>query len=502
MNFSFSSIRTSIPLWAVLISCVFSIFSISTNPLLNDDAYGYLRAAEIFNTDGIRPVLDQYGWYGYSILIALADRVLPGELVASAHILNTLAYALVVFAFIKICSESQASRRIELFAALTILSFPLLNEMRYFLIRDFAFWAFTLLGLLLLLRLARNRKPLTALYCGLALLAATVFRLEGLLLVAVAPLSLLASPGSRIANLRLAAKLLLVLSSALVAVFVLALLAGVNLLDIAQYAYRFYLPLLFNFEALVSSTALNLSQLLFATDNFPGSSNAEHGFVVLAFAYSYTVLANLVNALGVPLSALLVYSYLRGYLRPPLHLRWALSAYVTASVLALLCFVLIMHFLTQRYATLLCLLLLTLVPTALNNIYEHALANNARRKFHIIFGTLCAYLLIDSLISFGYSKQYLEDASAWAAAELPSAANIHTNNYALAYTSGRIPEYDKISLNTQEILQESRSDDYIMLDVKHDETTIKHQLDENPQLQLLQSFANKRGDEVRIYLQH
>lgn len=501
MNFSSSLVRNSIPLLAVLVSCIFSIFSIVTNPLLNNDAYGYLRAAEIFNSDGIRPVLDQYGWYGYSILIALADHVLPGGLVAGAHVLNILSYALLVFAFIKICSEYQPARRIELFAALTILCFPLLNEMRYWLIRDFAFWAFSLLGLLLLLRFARDRKPLTALYCGLALLAAIVFRLEGLLLAIAAPVSLLFSSRNRSANVRLAAKLVLVLGSAFLAIFMFALLAGVNLLNLAQYAYRFYLPLLFNFNELVSTTAFNLNQLLFTTENFPGSSNTEHGFVVLVFAYSYAVLANLVNALGIPLTAVMIYSYARGYLRAPLDSRWALVAYIFTGLIALLCFVSIMHFLTQRYATLLCLLLLTLVPGALNNLYEHASANGTRKKFHIIFGSLCGYLLIDSLISFGYSKQYIEDAGVWAASELPAVADVHTNNYSLAYASGKIPAFDKISLNTQDTLQQSSSSDYLMIDIKHDDNEIRSQLDGNPQLELLQRFANERGDEVRIYLQ-
>lgn len=501
MNLLFSSVRNSIPLLAVVVSCLFSIFYISTNPLLNNDAYGYLRAAEIFNAEGIRPVLDQYGWYGYSILIALADHLLPGGLIASAHVLNTLSYALLVFAFIKICTAEKSTRRSEIFAALVILSFPLLNEMRYWLIRDFAFWAFTLLGFLLLVRFARDRKLLTALYCGLALLAAIVFRLEGLLLAVAAPVSLLYSSGDRTANVRLAAKLLLILSSAFFVIFVLALLLGVNLFSLAQYAYRFYLPLLFNFDELVSTTALNLNQLLFTTDNFPGSSNIEHGFVVLAFAYCYAVLANLVKALGGPITILLIYAWLRGYLRAPQNSRWAFVAYVITCLIALLCFVSIMHFLTERYATLLCLLLLTLVPSALNNFYEHAIAIDARRKFRIIFGSLYCYLLIDSLLSFGYSKQYVEEASAWAANELPASVTLHTNNYELAYASKRIPAFDKITLSAHDTLQESRSSDYLMLDIKHDDSAIKSQLDANAQLELLQSFANSRGDEVRVYRQ-
>ncbi len=502
MNFSGSTLRTSIPLLAVLLSCAFSLLSIITNPLLNNDAYGYLRAAELFNAEGFRPVLDQYGWYGYSILIALADVLLPGGMLASAHILNTLSYALLVYSFIKICAEYQSGERVALFAALTILCFPLLNEMRYFLIRDFAFWAFTMLGFYLLLRYQRDRKPLSAVYCGLALLAAIVFRLEGLLLAVSAPLSLLFSPGSKTANVRAAAKLLLVLCSALVVGYLLALSAGVDLLSLVGYAYRFYLPLLFNLTELITSAAQNLGQALFTAENFPGSNNVEHGLVVLLFAYSYAVVANLVNALGIPFSTLLVYTCVRGHLRVPANIRWALGAYIIASLLALLCFVLIMHFLTQRYATLLCLLLLTTLPAALDALYNHAIAHNAGKKFRMVFGTLCAYLLIDSLFTFGYSKQYIEDAGAWAATQLPVAAELHTNSFALAYASGRIDDYDKVPLDVTATLQRGKSGAYLMLDLKHDELDLKKFLDTNAQLQLVQDFANRRGDEVRVYLQH
>src|SRR5690606_30843902 len=153
-----------VPLMAVLLSCLFSLIRIIDNPLLNDDAYKYLRAAELFNTDGISAVLDNYGWYGYSILIALADRVLPGGLLTSAHVLNTACYALLVLVFISICTScykpttahdpvryhepAKDRQRLQLFSAFVILAFPLINEMRYYLIRDIAYWAFALLSLL------------------------------------------------------------------------------------------------------------------------------------------------------------------------------------------------------------------------------------------------------------------------------------------------------------------------------------------------------------------
>ena len=58
---------------ALLVSLLFSLLLALTNPLLNDDAFTYIKAAERFQQDGIDAVLQEYGWHAYSVLIALAD---------------------------------------------------------------------------------------------------------------------------------------------------------------------------------------------------------------------------------------------------------------------------------------------------------------------------------------------------------------------------------------------------------------------------------------------
>jgi len=47
-----SAVAARVPLTplALILSCLFSLIVILQNPLLNDDAYKYLRAAELFNT--------------------------------------------------------------------------------------------------------------------------------------------------------------------------------------------------------------------------------------------------------------------------------------------------------------------------------------------------------------------------------------------------------------------------------------------------------------------
>ena len=503
MKFPTITSSNTIGLLAIVLSCLLSVFSISTNPLLNDDAYGYLRAAEIFNIAGIDAVLDSYGWYGYSILIALADLILPGSLLLAAHLLNTASFALLVFSFIKIScefsSDQSHQQRIQFFAAATILAFPLLNEMRFFLIRDFAFWAFTLLSLQQLIVYQRNGLLRSAICWSLAVLIAILFRLEGILLAIFVPFSLLlgttANKGKRFLTL------ICVLFASILLVLMLAFLLQINLLELMQYAYRYYLPLLFNLGTVLTDSALNVNTALFTVENFPGTDNVGYGLMIAIFAYFFTVVANLVNALSVPFTVLLLFATWHGHLHLPHKIRWLVLSYIGCTLLGLLLFLFIMHFLTQRYAALLCILLLTLVPGALNSMYEKALANHSTKRFLYMLGIFCVYFSGDSLISFGYSQHYLKEASDWSVSNLPAATNLHTNHYAIAYNSKRIEAYDKISLSAASTITQSKRGDYLMLAVRQSESEIRALLDANQQLQLITRFSNTRGDEVRVYQQ-
>jgi hypothetical protein len=491
---------SSLPVTAIAISVsgVFSLLSVLQHPQLNDDAYGYLRAAELFDSDGMGAVLGQYNWPGYSMLFALLDPVLPGGLLVAAQVLNAACYALVVYAFIALVKEGHAAVRVHWFAALTILAYPLINEMRYFLIRDFAFWGLVLLSLLHLVRYRQQQRWQSALYWCLALIAAIAFRPEGLLLAAFAPLALLGAPstGRRWPALGLLYGLLL---AALLLLFLALLALQVNLVELFQFAYRYYLPLLYDLPRVLGDSVTAANQALFTATNFPGHDAMMHGGVIVMFAYLYILLANTVAALSVPLSLLLAYAAWRGWVQVPASLRAPLWLYVGCSMLGLLIFLIIMHFLTQRYATLLCLLLLLLVPPILDKLYSLALAQQHLTRFRAVLGFCCIYFFADSLISFGHSTSYVSEAMTWSRDKLPPDATLHTNEFAIAYASGRVEDYDKVSPDPMITLAETQPSHYLALSLKRDDDDLRSQLEASPQLLLLQRFANERGDEVRIY---
>jgi hypothetical protein len=291
---------------ALLLSLLFSLLLSGMHPQLNDDAFSYLRAAEHFREQGLQRMLEDHGWYAYSVFIALADPLLPGGLAASAQILNSLCLLLLVATFIRLQSAAgRCTPRQQWLAAAVILLFPLLNEMRHFIIRDVACWAFTLLGLLQLLRYAQSPRPGTALlWCGCTLFAA-LFRLEALLPALLAPPALWLGSRDHRRGLPLMLQLQACLLGAALLLGLLAQLAGVDLLDLMRFAWRYYLPLLLDFGSLLQNEALALSATLFTPENFPGSDNLGMGLLLLVIAHLLSVLFNLILALGLPLTLLL-----------------------------------------------------------------------------------------------------------------------------------------------------------------------------------------------------
>ncbi len=477
---------------AMALSLLFSLLVIVQQPVLNDDAYSYMRAAALFQHEGASAAFAEYGWYSYSILIALCDYVVPGGLIAAAHLLNAVLQCVLVLAFMR-SSAALSGERQQWLAALTILAFPLFNEMRYFVIRDFGFWAFAMVSLWQLLRYREHGNWQNAVVCAAALAAATAFRLEALLLTALAPLGLLGNNGGK----RIALLYALLGAIALV-LALLCVLLQLDLLALMQYAYRYYLPRLVDLRDLLDTAATQLMQQLFSADNYPGSDNAGVGLVILLFAYAYALFANLVNALSVPVSALLLYAVWRGWLRSTAPWRGPIGVYAGCALLSLLGFISIMHFVTQRYAAFLCLLLLLQVPALLDRWQHHAMDSAHPRRHAWAAVLLCLYFFTDSLVSFGHSRAYLPQAAAWLQ-QLPAGSGLQTNSAYLAHASGRVDRYDLVTPLPQATLAQLQAGTPLALVLKAGEEKLRAQLEHDPRLTLLQRFGNTHGDEVRIF---
>ena len=182
--------QVDIRLIAIAVSLLVSVLGMLSNSLPNDDAYAYIRTADIALNEGLAAAVQHYAWVSYSLLIA-AISLLGFDLFTSAYLINSLFYALLVYSFLSIVRLIDDAPLVSLLAAFCILLYPQLNEFRFDVIRDVGYWALSLFALwqfLLFYKLQQNQNLIAF---GLGLLLAASFRPEAIVYLIVTPFALL-----------------------------------------------------------------------------------------------------------------------------------------------------------------------------------------------------------------------------------------------------------------------------------------------------------------------
>ncbi len=482
---------------AVCVSIIFSWLVTSSQVVLNDDAYSYLKAAETFSDQGLKSTLGLYGWYGYSVVIALADSILPTTLINSAHLFNALCFALLTWFFITLVNEFSRTKEAAIFAAIVILCYPTINEMRFALVRDFGYWASCLAGLIQLIRYSRHGKIENAVGWVISMGIAVFFRLEGLLLVMITPFALFVVGHDRAVSIGRFFKLVSLLIGAAILLLAIFIFSGIDLVDIFRFAYRWYLPLLADYPGTITGAAENTSLSFHMSEQIRPFTGK--GVIILFLGYFYTVVLNIIMAIGPAFSLFILYGLLTSWRTCDTVLKSALGFYLASSVVALIIFVSIMQFLTTRYAVMTSLFLLVLMPLILEVLYASAMKSGNQKRFHGIFAVLIMYFFVDSLFSFGYSKHYLDEAISWAR-DIPAAnEQILTNNSAIAYHSGRVANYDEVETDIGTILAATPSYEYLVVEVAHDDEAARSLLNASSRIEESLRFSNSRNDAVIVY---
>ncbi|MEX2468362.1 MAG: hypothetical protein WD396_01275 [Pseudohongiellaceae bacterium] len=456
--------ESDIRLAAVLASLLLSVYSFAFPELPNDDAYVYIRTAEIYLDQGLAAAFAHYGWAGYSILIALVSRLGP-DLFTAAYLLNALFFALLVFAFVSLIAELNARRLVLILGALTVLLYPELNEFRWFIIRDIGFWAFSLTGVWLLLRFCRQPDwGLAAGFTGV-FLAASAFRPEALLYLLALPLAPLAD-SSRTVPQRRAAFVRLALSAwvSLLLLYLLLLLAGTNLWQQLTDFLSVYLPFLQATFAPGAERSTELSRLLFGEHGASFSGDYLGG--VIALGLLVVLLMTLLYGLSGAFFWMLAFGLFKGYARPAQLTRPPLLLAILTNTAILLVFLYVTRYLTTRYAMLLCLLLATQIPVVVAHLLDYLEGSNWRRLGNSLVVLFFVYCAFDAHVSFGRSRDYLLDAATFAAETAAPAGTVLTNNHTIAWFSGRVPAYDEVErVPTVESLLATRPGDVVVLEL-------------------------------------
>ncbi len=430
--------------FAVAASLLLSLYSALRNPVPNTDAYTYLRTAEIFLQDGLAAAIAYYPWAAHSVLIAAVHDLLNVDMLVGAQLLNALYFALLVWAFISLVREIDSSRPMSLLAAACILLYPQLNEYRPEVIRDIAFLALSLTALLQLVRLGHRQRLRHAFGFSLLTAAAALFRPEALIYLLLAPFSLLLWQALSLAQ-RL--KLLAALQGSSL-LLCAALLGALSLLDVDAFSLllrgaSLYQPFMDQAQQILSGDAQELSSALFL--DHAAEFSGQYVIAFLITGLLTIVLIKLFTGFGWVYLAVLAYGMKKRLLAIPPRLAVPMLAYLLIAALILFTFVFVTRFMTTRYTLMFSTIAVLLVPIVVMRSAQLARLHDRSRAFNRVVGVLALYLFIDSFVSFGVQKDFQVDAVRYIEQHVPPSAALLTNSPYVAYRSGRIADYDRLT---------------------------------------------------------
>jgi hypothetical protein len=435
-----------IRLWAVIASVLLSFLNTLLNPIPNADAFEYVRTAEIFLNEGVAAAYAYQPSATYSVLFGSLHQLTGLDLFAAAQVINALLFALLVYAFISLAREVRASERVTLLAAITILIFPQLNEYRYLLIRDIGFIALLLLGMLFLIRYGKRQHGQDAALFVVSTAAAVLFRSEALVYLPLAPLALLWNRELTVRARVLAVVKIEAISLVLGILGVLALLLfDINVLRLVQRAAAVYLPFVQDAWTALSAASSPLSTAVFG--EYASDFSGQYIVLFMTAGLAAILVLKLISGFGVP--ALLVLAYglrqrsgeLGSFGTPVIRV---VLTYAVIAFIILLGFLMLTRFMSTRYTLLFCTLLMLMVPLVVDSALAQARTEAATRVVRGVLGFLALFCAIDAHISFGHSKDFLQQASTWLRDNTEENALVITNSNYVAYYSGRVEEYDKV----------------------------------------------------------
>ncbi|MCY4356990.1 MAG: hypothetical protein OXD01_05655 [Gammaproteobacteria bacterium] len=472
---------------AVAASAFLSVYTLVWPQLPNDDAYTYIRTADIFLNEGIMAALDHYSWAGYSIAIGLFSQ-LGFSLFTAAYLLNALFHALLVYSFVSVVKTIDDSISVVWMAALIVLVFPELNEYRYMIIRDTGFWALLTLGLWQFLLYFRGRKLRHGISFVLAVSLALIFRAEAMLYLLLTPICLLFDRRQDISrNLRDFLILTgVMVGSGSVVVFTLRLV-GIDVIALLMEFVSVYQPFLIN--AINPSEADSIAAARVVFGDYAAAFSRQYLTAVIATGLLVVLFMNIFYAISGPYFWLLAYGWFRRHLRLDDQQLLPIWAWLIINTLILFVFLFVTRYLSSRYGMVLALMLAVQLPFVVSAILGRVMGRSGTRVGIVFLGLFFLYCVIDSTISFGKPRDWLLETAIYLNRETEPNSHVLTNNHTIAYFSGKVAAYDEVErMLTREQVLATIPGDLIAIELFYEMTELVADPVLSPYLEPLATF--------------
>lgn len=476
---------------SLFISFLMRVFPAS----LNDDAYVYIRTAEIFLDQGFEAAVTHYSWPIFSILIAVVGKTGIG-LFSSAFLISGVFFALLTFVLLSVIKEIDSDRTTLSVAAVCILVFPELNEYRSMIIRDVAFWALVCFSLWQLLLYTKDQLLINCIGFSAALVLATAFRVEALAYLIVIPLFHIVFASTK--QLRKSYyQLFFVTSLILLSVTAVLLLMNINVIAQVMDILAKYEPFI---NSLISSDAAHKEALSVAVFGEYAANFSEKfvGVFVLGGLASLLIV-KIIIGIGAPLFFFVIAKPTDYQFKIDRSILLTLTSYFFVNLSIVSIFVFVARYLPGRHTMILSLVVLIFISLLVKSLLYGSFAwrpflTRAASCF------LLFYCTVDSYYSFGYKKNYISETIQWLDQDTVSNQPILTNNHAVAYNSGRVINYDQVprNLSNEEIL-DIESDALLVVEMNSAMKILMEQLSDRGIIDFVIGFPASEKPRIAIY---
>ena len=487
------------------ISLLFSFFAWLPNNPINVDGILYIQTSQAYQQGGWHAAFAIYPWPFFSVFAAWMNKLTGLELLDCFTLINALLQVLIVVTFIDLNKTLGGNATCQRWAAFVILIYPLLNSIRDYATRDSGYWAFGLIAVCCLIQCMKTPKWPYALSWGISMAIASLFRVEGVILLALAPLVIFCSSENwGIKGYRFFQANIILFSAA----FIGAAFYHFHPSADSNHASR----LIEIKEQLLSTiphawTKLNTDAALLGKAILD-STSIENGRLILIGGLTYLFLYATIAVIK-PLYFLLgLYGQATGLIRNDHGQLTLLFWLLIINVIMLFIFTWERYFLATRYPVFMALLWMCWVPFALQVIAEAW--SESKQKFAggawlwPLILLILACMAVGGLVRFGYSKSYVTHAGYWLNQHTEENTTLLTNSKEIYfYASTRLTNPVRAQHITLMTDEKSLDDD-----CHYDWIALRVNTNDAPSSALQQfmqthtptkEFVNKRHDEVLIY---
>lgn len=486
---------------AALASVLLSLWALAVDDVINRDGIAYIEAAErLWQGVGARSAALTDA-PAYPALIALVHGLTDSGYERAAHIVGAVIDALVVTAFLGLTLRIGAPRRVIPAAAVVMVLFAGVNAQRAGVGPDAVFCLFYLLALTYLLRLLRDgqRKRRHGLLAAVCMLAASLFGIEGLALLAVtaAALTLYLYRGRR----RAAVAVLAFATGGAGVVIVAGWWAFVSVAGDA--GGEPFTAAVAGLEHIRSAVAARVDLV---QTRLLGRDAADYAYAALLFAALAVVTAELLARLSLVPVLLLGYAAHRRmpFAEPAVTRGWLCLVAVLGGLSLLASLLTLLP--PSRFSQALALTALVPVPFALVHLYEDLRRRSAGPVPTIVGSALVLAGLVGGGIGALYSsgsERYLKEAGEFLARTAPAGARIYTDDALVAFYSDRgleAHDYVEDPKRLIHVIYDAwHRNDYVAFHARARSAGRRELIKGYLHLEPTREFANERGDYVMIY---